>query len=197
MPRRKRKSSRKLVPYVNLKRKHQPHLDGFEHLKFPTGYGAVSCEVYLNGNRLGVCWSRKTTYCDTEHAEDAVIDHIDCLVLATTYSRLVTPQQILDVRFLRRGENHLEIKNLTASPCTSVCRGGLPVTSKKIDDHGCTEKLIELQTAYESYGYKFNITISADHYYQPRGLGGGTKNASRRAVEYMQNCGITVNVHNN
>jgi hypothetical protein len=142
---------------------------GFEDLKIPTGYGAVTLTASLNGTDLGHAWSKKTTYSKgTEHAEDALVDFIEEL-------------EFLSPQVFTAGKT-LVINGLTASPC-SKARG----TCDKPDMTGCTERLIELA------GRGFKIMVNADHYYQPSGVV-DAKNKSKQACEDMKKAGITVNV---
>lgn len=85
--------------------------------------------------------------------------------------------------------------HLTASPCTSTARNGLPVTGK-----GCAETLV----AYFGTGvthnvggqnYGFDLTIFCTGLYAPR-IPGVTQSdileASQAAVDYLDQNGITV-----
>jgi len=165
-------------------------LDGFGNAKLPKGYGTVSCKVTLNGHELGVCWSKKTTYCEgTEHAEDAVCDHMEGILFGLAGFQM--PEGIVaDIRHVEpNGNNTLEITELTASPCSSSTQ---PKTSSKPDTVGCTERLIELKEMWRRDGYKLSISVEADHLYQPRIRGG--KAASATAVQALIDAGISVSL---
>lgn len=165
-------------------------LDGFGNAKLPTGYGTVSCKVTLNGHELGVCWSKQTTYCDgTEHAEDAVCDHMQSILFGLDGFQM--PEGVVaDIRHVRtHGNNELEITELTASPCSSSTN---PKTSSKPDTVGCTERLIELKNMWENDGYQLTISIEADHLYQPRIR--GAKAASVEAAKALIAAGISIKV---
>jgi hypothetical protein len=165
-------------------------MDGFGNSKLPTGYGVVSCKATLNGYELGVCWSKKTTYSEgTEHAEDAVCDHMQSLLFALGGFQM--PEGIVaDLHYvIPNGKNLLEITDLTASPCSSSTT---PKTCNKPDTAGCTERLIELIDEWRQDGYKLQISIQADHYYQPKIS--GAKRASAQAVEALEDAGIAVSI---
>ena len=145
---------------------------GFAGLQAPTGYGAVSLSATLGGQNLGNAWSRQTTYSEgTEHAEDALVDYIETLEFGAHYRGVTLKKDLV-------------INNLTASPC-SKRRG----TCTKPDMTGCAERLIELANR------GFQITVNADHYYQPHGVD-DAKNRSIQACADMTAAGITVNIAN-
>lgn len=86
-------------------------------------------------------------------------------------------------------EIEMSLFGLTASPCSSA-HG----TSNK--PLGCTEELIDLATNnLPGLPYAFQITVEADHYYQPSHLTRAVgRAASQAAVADMQAAGITVTV---
>ena len=153
---------------------------GFEGYAKPKGYGSVSLTASLNGHDLGDSWSRQAPDEETDHAEDALLDHIQFLegVRAGTFRPLYA-DDITHAGSLNYGRNL--VINLTASPCSTL-RG----TTGKTDP-GCAERLIELANA------GWTITVNAHHYYQP---GEGGKNRSRLACADMRMAGITVNIEN-
>jgi hypothetical protein len=114
--------------------------------------------------------------------------------------------------------NTLVIDKLTASPCSTVYG-----TRDRKDGSGCAEKLIELaQNFHARWTFspepgrskrgrmirpaspddlpeiKWQITIIAEHYYQPKLVGGervrDSKERSKRAVAEMQRAGIIVKI---
>jgi hypothetical protein len=168
---------------------------GFDDLNEPTGYGSVSLSATLNGIDLGKAWSRKTTYAeDTEHAEDSVADIIEQVEMFIEWGEYPNPLgdhaglkpliEAISTDIGNKERSQLVINNLTASPC-STKRG----TCKKKDHEGCAERLIALL----GYGH-YDITVNADHYYQPTEVGGDSKGKSKSACEDMGKAGITVNV---
>jgi hypothetical protein len=172
-----------------------------DDLNPPTGYGSVSLKVLINGFNLGDAWSRKTTYSKgTEHAEDAVVDLVEQYEAAVEFPNSAGFSTGLDPNILNSVRNNLAanlpntlvIQDLTSSPCSS--KHG---TCKKGDLDGCAERLIELirPTPSNGPGIRWQITITADHYYQPRIEGvNDTKGKSALAVRDMRTAGIMVNI---
>jgi len=165
---------------------------GFQGLKIPTGYGAVKLKAKVNGIDVGDAWSKKTTYSQgTEHAEDAVVDYIECLEMSVEFSinMLKNPGDLPVIqsmqlnKFNKKG-NTLVIENLTASPCSKTLG-----TCDKPDMVGCAERLIELTKR------GWTVSVSADHYYQPQGVV-DAKNLSKQAAQAMEKAGITVVIAN-
>ncbi|WP_414720476.1 DUF4157 domain-containing protein [Streptomyces sp.] len=149
----------------------------------------VMLNATLNGVDLGTYASAAHIFnrATSDHAEDAIVDAMEALDMAG---------QLLD-------NNTLVITDLTASPCTTTERTNpatgetLPITSNKGaagSTDGCTERLIELARDGTVNGKRFTISITCEHYYQPRVQGG--KEASRQAVAAMQQAGIQVTVLN-
>jgi hypothetical protein len=150
----------------------------------------VILDASLNGTDLGVYASASQAHdrSSSDHAEDAILDLLETVVWKH-------PQALQPV-------NTLVITGLTASPCTTMERDDpqtgakLPATSRKGrpgSTDGCAERLIELATDGLD-GYTFQISVSCDHYYQPREAGPGAKEASRQAVAAMRAAGIAVTV---
>lgn len=158
---------------------------GFSHLKEPTGYGSVSLNAAINGSDIGKAWSRKTTYTDTEHAEDAVVDYIEWLEMGLEFPAIARDFSPTDLKIAQSlsHQKRLVITNLSASPCSSstgTFKGGQKGC-------GCAERLIELAER------GWSITIGADHYYQPQHMNPSDgKEASAQACEMMKKAGIGV-----
>lgn len=169
---------------------------GFAEKKKPGGYGSVSLKATLNGFDLGHTWSQSPTYTeDAEHAEDALVDFIQMIeAYLSEGNPAYLPKELQEDEVLmnallesiyKNKQRNLIITDLTASPCSQAFG-----TNKKVNDSGCAEKLIELKKHY-----KYEITIYAEHYYQPNFVG-DAKKRSIKAVKMMQDAGIKVNISN-
>lgn len=161
---------------------------GFQERKEPSGYGAVRLSASGNGIDLGPAWSTQPKASEgTEHAEDNVIEYVQALILKSAFGMATSvskfDREVME-SIVAKGKLDLVIADLTASPCSS--RRG---TTK--EDMGCAEKLIEMVKTYEN----FSLSITADHYYQPRGVA-SAKEKSRLACADMVAAGIKVTITN-
>lgn len=158
----------------------------------PQGYGVVSLSATLNGVDLGSAWSQQPRYTeDTEHAEDAVVDLIEKIQFFMGVGGYPSGSQAYFKPYVETVANaahvgnrsDLVINDLTASPCSS--RYG---TCGKTNAKGCAERLMSIL----DYGL-YNVTVNADHYYQPHGVVDAKKKSADACAE-MRTAGITVNI---
>lgn len=164
---------------------------GFGNKREPWGYGSVVLSATFNGIDIGKAWSVQPTYTeDTEHAEDVVVDFVERVlfyIFLKRYPSDNTNEAALKPFVKEAAENgiKLTINKLTASPCSS--RYG---TCKKENMIGCAERLIWLAKI------GIQITVNADHYYQPTALVANAKDLSALACQDMRKAGIVVNIAN-
>jgi hypothetical protein len=130
---------------------------------------------------LGIAKSNRSVTMGSEHAEDVVI--------RTIRNNLTM--------FDPAATNHLVI-TISKSPCTSVSRTGLPVTSTKAV--GCAEELIALaaqglQDPATGTRYTFQLDVICRGLYAPTVAGHAQQQvlaASQEAVNAMVTAGIQV-----
>jgi hypothetical protein len=130
---------------------------------------------------LGIAKSNRSVTMGNEHAEDVVI--------RTIRNNLAM--------FDPGGPNHLVV-TISKSPCTSVARNGLPVTSTKAV--GCTEELIALagqglQDPATGVRYTFQLDVICRGLYAPTIAGHNQAQvlaASQEAVNALVAAGIQV-----
>jgi hypothetical protein len=125
-----------------------------------------------------------TSLCDTQNTQSAAhgAEHAEDVAIRVLRDNLTLFQPVPHV-------NRLWM-SITKSPCTSVPRNGLPITSQKAT--GCTEELINLATAGLSAGgatYRFELVVHVFGLYLPRVPGfvqEDVLDASQQALEALR-----------
>ena len=170
---------------------------------------AVMLKASLNGQDISAYVSKTSKYggdVEHDHAEDGIIHAIQAVIAQLELSggkpTILMSAADLAIAKALGSNNVLRIYQLTSSPCTT--KATIKATSNKAAGEGCTEQLIDLaskgldmKVGHQIAKFNFQITIEADHLYQPGGNGAEkaqSKASSADAVTRMKTAGITVHI---